>query len=461
MFWERPHHSGDRRGRETTAAGRTHSWTEDTERQAVHVVCSSCSNNWSMSLARIVLVHAPSGSLPRVHQYMNYHPFGEVLEEYGSYNTNFKYTGKEHDRHSSFDYVYFGARYYKPKLGQFASIDKASQFASGYVYGMNNPLIGVDADGNWFGIDDLIVAGIAFVAGYVSYGINEGNWGWDAVKAGGISAGAAWVSYNTAGGASSLSRSLGASKQLAAVIGSGVGGAAGGMTGSSLSQVVNYGTFDLSQAWRGAKYGFAGGLASGIYGISPMTSVKFPMSNTLHYYARGLAYQAGGNLVVGKSMSDVNLYPDAGMLAPGLLDAASLTSSRWIDKAADWYIDRMVDKNRKQINDLLKKAEEKGFTINYDKSEIWIDFESANFGTTDGGLTVDLKFSSKFMLVVNKQNVDVGINLGRFGKIGGIVDLTIGVGPIELSHATTSRTLLGPEAYQAMQTAVQGSQWVY
>ncbi|MDD3730950.1 MAG: RHS repeat-associated core domain-containing protein [candidate division Zixibacteria bacterium] len=86
-----------------------------------------------------------------VAEYINYHPFGEILETYGSYDTPYRFTSKEHDQHSTFDYYYFGERYYNPHTGTFTSIDKAGQFASGYNYGGNNPIVGTDPDGNFFG----------------------------------------------------------------------------------------------------------------------------------------------------------------------------------------------------------------------------------------------------------------------------------------------------------------------
>jgi RHS repeat-associated protein len=93
--------------------------------------------------------------------YTHFYPFGETLESWtsGVYN-QFLYTGKERDQHGAFDYYYFGARYYDTKTGTFTSYDKASQFPGGFRYG-NNPIIGVDRDGNLFGID-------AFVVGFFS-----------------------------------------------------------------------------------------------------------------------------------------------------------------------------------------------------------------------------------------------------------------------------------------------------
>ncbi len=83
-------------------------------------------------------------------QFVNYQPYGEILESWSSYDEPLKFTSKERDKYSSFDYYYFGSRYYDQRIGQFASIDKAGQFAGGYLYGGANPLIGIDPDGNSF-----------------------------------------------------------------------------------------------------------------------------------------------------------------------------------------------------------------------------------------------------------------------------------------------------------------------
>jgi RHS repeat-associated protein len=83
----------------------------------------------------------PNSTYPdQVVEYYNYQPFGQAIESWGSYATPYKFTGKERDQHSTFDYDYFGARYYDPRIGQFSSVDAAGQFASGYVYGGNNPV---------------------------------------------------------------------------------------------------------------------------------------------------------------------------------------------------------------------------------------------------------------------------------------------------------------------------------
>ncbi len=90
------------------------------------------------------------GTTPFVREYINYHPFGEIAEQQGSFLSDVQYTGKLHDKHSTFDYDYFGARYYDPQLGRFTSLDAAQQTASGYMFVGNDPFRNVDPDGNFF-----------------------------------------------------------------------------------------------------------------------------------------------------------------------------------------------------------------------------------------------------------------------------------------------------------------------
>ena len=97
-------------------------------------------------------------------QYYVYYPFGQLFDAYGTHGTEFQFTGKEHDAHgSNFSFDYFGARYYDSRVGSFTTVDKAGQFASGYVYGANDPLIGTDPDGNLF-----FMLGAPFISGFLS-----------------------------------------------------------------------------------------------------------------------------------------------------------------------------------------------------------------------------------------------------------------------------------------------------
>src|SRR5690606_29147695 len=81
---------------------------------------------------------------------MEYLPFGELLvdEHTNSYNSPFKYNGKEFDEETG-NYFY-GARYYDPRTSIFLSVDP--EFAkfpswSPYNYTLQNPIRFVDPDG--------------------------------------------------------------------------------------------------------------------------------------------------------------------------------------------------------------------------------------------------------------------------------------------------------------------------
>ncbi|WP_417430975.1 polymorphic toxin type 23 domain-containing protein [Halpernia sp.] len=116
------------------------------------------------------------------------------------------YTSHEH--FAEVGIIHMNGRLYDPLLRRFLNADENIQDPTNtqnynkYGYVLNNPLIYSDSNGEWFGIDDLIVAAASFVIGYVSHGIMTGQWGWSAVKAGFQFAIMGWISYNTAGLAS-------------------------------------------------------------------------------------------------------------------------------------------------------------------------------------------------------------------------------------------------------------------
>jgi RHS repeat-associated protein len=89
---------------------------------------------------------------------MDYYPFGEELTgrsiNYGT-NAKYKFTGKERDTETSYDYGVYpakggGARYYDSKLGRWLQVDPLAEKYPGwstYNYSMDNPLLLVDIDG--------------------------------------------------------------------------------------------------------------------------------------------------------------------------------------------------------------------------------------------------------------------------------------------------------------------------
>ncbi|SEA66463.1 RHS repeat-associated core domain-containing protein [Segatella bryantii] len=113
------------------------------------------------------------------------------------------YTG--HEMLMEFDIINMNGRLYDPILGRFFSPDNYvqmpdnSQNFNRYSYCLNNPLKYTDPDGQWFGIDDLLIAAAGFLTGYLSNAVSTGNWGWSSVKSGLTSTVMPRVGFNTAG----------------------------------------------------------------------------------------------------------------------------------------------------------------------------------------------------------------------------------------------------------------------
>ena len=87
-----------------------------------------------------------------VTQSIDYFPSGEVFVENhkNSYNTPYKFNGKEQD--SETGYYYYGARYYNPRVSLWLNVDPLAELApdqSPYIYASNNPINRIDPDGRW------------------------------------------------------------------------------------------------------------------------------------------------------------------------------------------------------------------------------------------------------------------------------------------------------------------------
>ncbi len=263
----------------------------------------------------------------------DYYPYGmafnhellanEVLNRY-------LYQGKEKLSNDT-DWYDFHARLYSPALGRFLGVDPANQFISGYVGMGNSPINGTDPSGMWFGVDDAVVAGVGLLGGYVVHGISTGHWGKDALKAGVITAGAAWLGYNTAGLATGLLTQGGLGAGAASVLGSGVGGAVGSASSSIAGQAYfNNGKIDGGTVGQAALYGFGGGLATGLVGITPLGDQVFPMHHIVKHMVNSTAYQMGGNIITGNNPLANNSFGlDPSIVLPAFSDVASLTSRYW------------------------------------------------------------------------------------------------------------------------------------
>jgi RHS repeat-associated protein len=203
----------------------------------------------------------------RVREYVNYDPFGEVLESWASYSEPLTFTGKQRDQHSTFDFYYFGSRYYDYRIGQFASVDKAGQGPGGYVYCGNNPIMFVDADGNvFFLVPILIGAAIGAVANVAIQAVqgNINTWE-DAFVAAGIGAVAGGVAVfvpQAIGSIAGIGLTTSTGAVAAGIVPGAVAGAAGGFV-SGFADALYFGDANLGEAFMSGLFGMGTGAVVG------------------------------------------------------------------------------------------------------------------------------------------------------------------------------------------------------
>jgi len=95
----------------------------------------------------------------------NYYPFGLKHLGYNQIASScrneaaeqYKYNGKEYEDSFGLNMYEYGARNYDPAVGRFFNIDRLSEkyeTLSPYNYTANNPIVFIDVDGEWIGIED-------------------------------------------------------------------------------------------------------------------------------------------------------------------------------------------------------------------------------------------------------------------------------------------------------------------
>ncbi|HEY3385868.1 MAG TPA: RHS repeat-associated core domain-containing protein, partial [Saprospiraceae bacterium] len=141
-------------------------------------------------------------------QITDYYPYGMTAMNWvreGETENWFTFQQKEYDKKSGLND--FHARQYDATLGRWFVQDPANQFPSPYLAMGNNPVNGIDPNGEVYVVDDIIVAAVGFVFGYLAYGAINDDWDSDAVKAGLITAVMFEASYllQGAGGAATSS----------------------------------------------------------------------------------------------------------------------------------------------------------------------------------------------------------------------------------------------------------------
>lgn len=199
----------------------------------------------------------------------SYLPYGADMGEPGGIDPGlitYRYTGQEWDRGTGlYD---FKARMYSPGLRRFLSVDPQAQFFSPYVFVGNDPIEGVDPDGEFaFLIAALIIgAVVGAAAGAVTAATN------------GADSAGEWIGYILGGAAIGAAAGL-VSAGIGAAVGAGataiVSGA--GLTGASATAVTATGAI-------------VGGTLAGAAGGAIQGASMAALSNTI----------SGTNLDIGK-----------------------------------------------------------------------------------------------------------------------------------------------------------------
>ncbi|MDF2649487.1 MAG: repeat-associated core domain protein, partial [Paenibacillus sp.] len=114
---------------------------------------------------------ALTNELSTVTDRYTYGPYGELLTHWGTSDTFFLYNGREGVATDTNGLYYMRARYYVPEIKRFTNADpvygsiSASQTLNRYAYVTGDPILLVDPQGNWAGLDDLIAMGVGAAAG--------------------------------------------------------------------------------------------------------------------------------------------------------------------------------------------------------------------------------------------------------------------------------------------------------
>jgi len=203
----------------------------------IYIYCSNESNQ-DVYFDNIQVQHTRGPLLEERH----YYPQGLTMfalnsRSAGRQQTNFGCQSKqlnssEFSNGEGLELYDFDARYYDPQLARWMSTDPAGQFASPYAAMGSSFPRAKDPSGKVAFWDDVIVASIGFVTGYVSSGFATKD-GWKSVKAGFISAAMFTIGYNT-GGAGLVSPAKAAAGYSAA----GMQGAANGVTAQFAAKAV-------------------------------------------------------------------------------------------------------------------------------------------------------------------------------------------------------------------------------
>ena len=277
----------------------------------LYIYCSNESNQ-DVYFDNLQVIHNRGPLIEERH----YYPDGLAMagissRAFGKLQNNFGYQGKEMQSGefadgSGLEEYDFESRFYDPQLGRWHTQDPAGQFASPYLAMGDNWVNGTDPDGALFGPDDLVVAAVGLVYGYVSSGLKTGNWGWRAIGNGFLTAAMFEIGYLTGGASAGLSGSAAMSTAGNFLATSAINIAVGQLFPSIPIQVGNF-SFSVSPAFSldGAGVSLNAGYSSGDFDIG--FSYGFGSSSGTNDLSGGYkAASAGSYHTIGGSVGFVS-----------------------------------------------------------------------------------------------------------------------------------------------------------
>ncbi len=217
-----------------------------------------------------------------------YDPYGKVVRSTGTTKNPYKFGGREGVRDDGNGLYFMRSRYYSPEMMRFIQMDRNKsgelsnpQTLNMYTYTAGNPVNYNDPDGDFLGIDDLIVFAVGFVAGTVAQLATDlitGEW-------------SSWEEYLGAG------MNTGTSMWATMYVGPALGGMLGGMAGSATTQGLSILAGD-QESWSWADFGISAGtgLAFGFIGgklpgSSAGTSIKELLKDPVKKFGWKMASQ--------------------------------------------------------------------------------------------------------------------------------------------------------------------------
>jgi RHS repeat-associated protein len=95
-------------------------------------------------------VIARNGNSTEVRLYLDYYPYGLVLQQYNGNNYRHQYQGQYAEKENETNWNAFELRMYDSEIARWFSTDPKGQYSSPYMAMGNNPVNGVDKDGGFF-----------------------------------------------------------------------------------------------------------------------------------------------------------------------------------------------------------------------------------------------------------------------------------------------------------------------